>query len=88
MNLIKSYFRELFETSWQSWNRFWFTPSDPATIGLMRWLAGSMLFYTHLVWGVDLTGFFGQGGRLPVEFTLKYHESPYAWSHLYFLDCA
>jgi hypothetical protein len=38
------------------------------------------------VWGVDLIGFFGQGGRLPVEFTLAYHDSPYAWSHLYYLE--
>jgi hypothetical protein len=41
------------------WNRFWFTPADPATLGLVRILAGAMLLYTHLVWSLDLEAFFG-----------------------------
>lgn len=86
MNLIQAYFQELYQTTWRSWNRFWFTPTDPATLGVMRWLAGTMLFYTHLVWGVDLLGFFGQEGRLPVPFALAYHDTPYAWSHLYYIE--
>ena len=36
------------------WNRFWFTPADPATLGAIRIFAGAMLFYTHLVWSLDL----------------------------------
>ncbi len=86
MNVITSYFRELGQTSWRSWNRFWFTPSDAATLGVMRWLAGAMLFYTHLVWGADLIGFFGENGRLPAEFTRAYHDTSYAWSHLYYVQ--
>ena len=46
------------------WNRFWFTPSDPATLGLIRILAGAMLFYTHLIWSLALTDFFGPQGWL------------------------
>ncbi len=49
-------------TSWCSevvtgWNRFWFTPSAPHTLALMRILAGAMLLYTHLVWAKDLIAF-------------------------------
>ena len=54
--------------TWQAWNRFWFTPTDPATLCLLRFLAGSLLFYTHLVWSLDLQAFLGPDGWLPVEY--------------------
>lgn len=44
---------------WRAWNRFWFTPSDPATYALLRMLGGAMILYTHLVWTLDLDAFFG-----------------------------
>jgi len=53
---------------WQAWNRFWFAPSDPATLSLIRLLAGAMLFYTHLIWSLDLQAFLGQQGWLPVDY--------------------
>lgn len=43
---------------WDAWNQFWFTPSDPALVSLLRILVGSMLFYTHLVWSNGLYDFF------------------------------
>ena len=49
VKLVGDYFRELFGATRDGWNRFWFTPTDPATLGLIRILAGSMLFYTHLI---------------------------------------
>ena len=70
-----------------AWNRFWFAPSDPATLGLMRILAGAMLVYTHLVWGKDLLGFFGPEGRLPAEFSSRFYgDSGFAWSYLYWIE--
>ena len=45
-----------------AWDRFWFTPRDPLTLGLMRLLVGGMLVYTHLVWGSNLPAFFGSQG--------------------------
>jgi hypothetical protein len=62
MNVVRGYFRELFRATIAGWNRFWFTPADPATLGLLRVLAGSMLLYTHLVWSLDLESFFGPRG--------------------------
>ena len=61
---IMGYFREL----WQAWNRFWFQPADPATLSLIRVLAGGMLLYTHFIWSFDLSGFIGPDGYTPVEF--------------------
>ena len=56
---VRHWFRHWAEDAWQSWNAFWFTPQDAATLGLIRILAGAMLLYTHFVWSLDLTGFFG-----------------------------
>ena len=61
---VRGYFGEL----WQEWNRFWFTPTDPATLSVIRLLAGGLLLYTHAVWSLDLVGFLGAGGYTPVEF--------------------
>ncbi len=60
---IRGYFAEL----WEAWNRFWFTPADPATLSLIRVLAGGMLLYTHFIWSFDLAGFIGPDGYTPVE---------------------
>ncbi|MFN0021863.1 MAG: HTTM domain-containing protein [Pirellulaceae bacterium] len=43
----------------QAWDRFWFTPSKPHTLALLRILGGGMLFYTHAVWTVGLNDFLG-----------------------------
>jgi hypothetical protein len=45
-----------------SWDRFWFTPSKPHTLALVRILGGGMLLYTHLVWTLGLTDFLGARG--------------------------
>jgi hypothetical protein len=81
-----SYLRELAATVSQRWNDFWFQRSDPATLGLIRVLAGSMLVYTHAVWSIDLVGFFGSQGRLPVDYARQMHSSVFAWSHLYAIE--
>ncbi|MDZ4820931.1 MAG: HTTM domain-containing protein [Planctomycetota bacterium] len=85
MNLIGNYFVELYRATISGWNRFWFTAVDPATLGLVRLLAGAMLFYTHLVWSIDLEGFFGQSGWQTPSALVHYQESPYAWSYLFWI---
>ncbi len=64
------------------WNRFWFTPRLPQTLGVIRMAAGAMIFYTLLVWTKDFGEFFLEGGRIPREFALDFHQhDPFAWSH-------
>ncbi len=70
----------------EAWDQFWFTPADPATLAVLRITGGGMLLYTHLVWSRDLLGFFGPSGRLPSEWVQSFHGSPFAWSHLYYLE--
>jgi len=80
--VIRAYFRELIESSSRGWNTFWFQPRDTATLGLIRCLAGCMLFYTHLVWSLDLAGFFSPQGRISNRFLYDFYGQSFAWSHL------
>ena len=64
VKMLTDYLSELYRSGLAGWNRFWFAPADPATLGLIRILAGSMLFYTHLIWSLDLKAFFGPRGWL------------------------
>ena len=45
-----------------AWNRFWYSPSDPTVLCFIRLLAGGMLLYTHVVWGLNLPAFLGSAG--------------------------
>ncbi len=69
-----------------AWNRFWFQAIDPATLGLIRILAGAMLFYTHLVWSLDLTAFIGPNSWLPASSVQLLQENTYAWSYLWWIE--
>lgn len=79
---MKNWFRD----AWQAWDRFWFSPTDAATLAVIRIFAGAMLLYTHFVWTLELEGFFGRAGWLSKEFVYRYHDSAYAWSHLYWIE--
>jgi hypothetical protein len=88
MTIVGGYFRELSRALIADWNRFWFTPQDPATLGLVRIFAGAMLFYTHLVWSLDLEGFFGAGGWLaPGALQSAYGDArALFWSHWHWIN--
>ena len=71
---------------WNRWDKFLFSPTDVATLALIRILAGAMLLYTHFVWTLDLEAFFGASGWLSNDFVYRYHDSAFAWSHLYWIN--
>jgi hypothetical protein len=68
MTSVLSNLRGYFADAWRAWNQFWFTPADPATLALIRLLAGGLLLYTHFIWSLDLSGFIGADGYTPVEY--------------------
>jgi hypothetical protein len=68
------------------WNRFWFEPADPATLGLIRICTGAMLFYTHAVWGLDLMAFFGPNGWLSRQAVELIQKDTYSYSYLWWLQ--
>jgi uncharacterized membrane protein YphA (DoxX/SURF4 family) len=73
-----------------AWDRFWFTPQQPHTLALIRIFGGTMLFYTHLVWTLDLDAFFGPHSWLTADTVQLLNQGPdgrgYAWSHLFWVE--
>ena len=66
----------------EDWEQFWFSPSDPIVLSVMRLVVGGMLFYTHLVWGMNLRAFFGADGWNSPEVVRAIQEgmfSPTFW---------
>ncbi|MCA9119747.1 MAG: HTTM domain-containing protein [Planctomycetaceae bacterium] len=86
MNLLSQAVKRWCAETIAEWNRFWFTPSEPHTLGLLRILAGAMLLYTHLVWSKDLIAFLGPNSWIPREASMELHQGTYAWSHLWYFD--
>lgn len=79
--MVRSYLRELVHWLVSGWNRFWFTPADPATLGLLRLLAGGMLLYTHAVWSLGLADFFGPHSWVNPQAARELYrgEPPWSW---------
>lgn len=63
-----------------AWDWFWFTPSDPSLLGLLRILTGAMLVYTHAVWGLALAEFFGPRGWQDPVVVQGIQDGQIAWS--------
>jgi Vitamin K-dependent gamma-carboxylase len=62
------------------WNAFWYTPADPALLGLIRVLTGLMLLYTHAVWGLALADFFGPSSWLSSDLVRMLAADQYSYS--------
>jgi uncharacterized membrane protein YphA (DoxX/SURF4 family) len=68
-----------------AWTAFWFTPLDPLSLGVCRTLVGSMMLYSHLVWGLNLEGFFGPEGWQSQEAMQSFFAEdwlPSLWWHV------
>lgn len=67
MAAMREYLAELTESFGDGWNRFWFAPSDPATLSLLRIGAGLIALYVVLTYTPDLNEFFGSTGIVSAE---------------------
>lgn len=63
---VTDYFRRLGDEFGQGWTRFWFTPSDAATVSAIRMGVGLIVVYLHATLSFDLVALFGPNGLLPV----------------------
>jgi len=72
------------------WSRFVFTPADPTSLGLIRVLVGALLFWSLLIYGLDLTGYLGRLGwaNLEVVQMFRLERSPSSWSFWFFVPDA
>jgi uncharacterized membrane protein YphA (DoxX/SURF4 family) len=75
-----SYLAALARDLAKGWDRFWFTPADPTSLGLIRILTGLMLLYTHAVWGLALDDFFGTEPWLSEPIVRAIQADQYAYS--------
>lgn len=74
--------RGYMEQWWELWNRFWFIPRAVDTLAIMRILVGSLLFYTHAVWTIDLATFFSGDTIIPADYRAVLGvRTGFAWSH-------
>jgi len=62
------------------WHRFWFEPTDPLMLGIIRLLTGWMLFYNLLIWSLDLEAFFGNHGLQPLNTIREIYGSRFVFS--------
>lgn len=88
MPLVRGYLREAGESGLTGWNLFWFAPTDPATLGLIRILTGAMLLYTHLIWTLGLNDFFGPDSWASALAASKVlpDDGKWAWSVFWLAD--
>jgi hypothetical protein len=62
----------------QAWERFWFTPADPTTLGLIRICAGLVVLYVHLAYTFDLQALLGKDAWFSLELMDEWrHDTPY-----------
>jgi len=85
---ISEYFSTLCDRFGQGWNRFWFTPSDPLLLSLLRVLTGALAFYVVFSYTPDLQRFFGPGGLLAVDAVEQLRGDFFGWSYLSYTTTA
>lgn len=75
MGATGNYFRTLTSRFGNGWNRFWFAPSDPMTLCVIRILTAAVALYLYLTYLPDLNRFFGPGGLLSRESMLQLRDN-------------
>ncbi|WP_166825084.1 HTTM domain-containing protein [Thalassoroseus pseudoceratinae] len=81
MRAFRNYLAQVVE----QWDRFFFTPVDPALLGVIRIATGLMLVYTHVIWGTDLAAFFGESAWLDGELIRQTQTENYKFSFWWFV---
>jgi len=72
---LSRYFEELVTQFGRGWNRFWYTPTDPFPLGLLRILTGLTACAFQLTFAWDLVRLFGPQGMLPVDVVRQFSGS-------------
>lgn len=76
------YLADLADATRRGWDRFFFTPADPTTLGLVRILVGVLLLWEFALIGVDLRILLGNDGWIDADALRAYWtlNNPHAWS--------
>jgi hypothetical protein len=76
--------------SWfRAWDRFWFKPSDPVVLGLMRVLTGTLVVYVHVMYSFGLLSYVGADGWVDqgtpqsaahyLRYDVPFYHQPSGW---------
>ncbi len=71
-----------FAAATEAWNRFWFTPSPPHTLAVIRIFCGLMLVYVHGIWLSMASDFFGPSAWIDLPTVRQLHQYDYIASYL------
>jgi hypothetical protein len=84
---VKLYFQDLGISAVKGWDRFFFTPADPTTLGLIRILLGSLFCWDIAILGLDLHEYLGSNGWIGPEAIRQYlaENAPHAWSFWFYV---
>ncbi len=80
---VARYFLETAQSVAADWNKFWYTPAKPNLLGLIRIMTGTMLIYTHAVWGLALRDFFSDSAWLSPAMMRRVQGSQFVYSFWY-----
>lgn len=86
MHAIAAWWETLCKRFGNGWNRFWFLPSDPYTLGVIRLLTGLVALYWYATYTPDLLRFFGKSGLLPVASVSLLEGGRFSFSYLNYLS--
>ncbi len=67
VTVVCNYLSALVNRFGQGWNQFWFKPSDPYPLALIRISLGVLLLYLFATFSLDLERFIGPDGLVPSE---------------------
>ncbi len=71
MTNVRTYFSTLTQEFGQGWTRFWFAPSDPYVLGVIRLGTGIIALWWYVSYYPDLQDWFGPDGLISLE---KVHQ--------------
>jgi hypothetical protein len=77
MGILKTAAGDWFATAIDAWDRFWFTPRLPHTLGMIRIATGLMLLYSQLVIALRLGDFLGDNAWINNTVIASLHRGDY-----------
>ncbi len=86
VEVVGDYFHTLTERFGQTWNQFWFAPSDPFALSVMRVLTGLIALVTILTYTPDLEMLLSPDGLLARDSVTRLRGDFTSLSYFYWLD--
>ena len=75
--MIADYWKKLITETGEGWTRFWFTPSNPYALCVLRICVGLIALYLHATYSFDLERLFGPEGLISKEAAVQLPQLPH-----------